>query len=190
MKEKHCRCTFRKLLRVGLIVLLLPVSSGRPALWAGTSTTTQTVSVSLGSASKLSVPSNLSLVRSGTAFSDFAGTLTVQYRARTSPAGGGNITLQPTGDFAPSGGPALANGGFHYVAGSAGLGTPASGVQTVRNGAQSPVVTIPPGACTGGGSPCSASDPASVGLNFTLENDASMSTGVYSIQLVFTISSI
>jgi hypothetical protein len=65
-----------------------------------------------------------------------------------------------------------------------------AGLQTVSPIEQRTVVSIPAGACVGGGSPCSADDPPSVSLMFRLENDPAYSTGSYTTRLVFTISSI
>ena len=152
-------------------------------------TTSQTISVTIAPAGKLSVPSALPLIGSGAGFSPYSGSLSISYRVRTTPGmSGGTITLQASSDFAPAGGPQISSGALKYACSGASLGSACSGTQTVSTAAQTPVVSIPPAACTGGGAPCSASDPNVVQLQFVLDNDPQYSTGTYSAQVVFVIS--
>jgi len=157
---------------------------------AETGITTQQITVQLSPNAKLAVPSNLTLVAAGQTFLPFMGALPVTYRARSTPAGGGAITLQVSSDFAPGGGPSASAGVLTYTCSGATLGMGCSGLQTARVGAQTPVVAFPPASCTGGGGACSAPDPNSVQINLVLENNPEYSTGAYSAQLTLTISSI
>jgi hypothetical protein len=157
---------------------------------AGSGTVTQAVSVELDSAGKVSVASGVVVSNSGNIFNNYVGSLTVNYRFRTTPAGSGSITLRAGADFTPAGGPSVGAGVLAYTCGGAGLGTPCSGSQTVATGAERPVVQIPVSACTGGGGACSGADPASVPLQFTLDNSPQYRTGSYSIQLILTVSTL
>lgn len=125
---------------------------------------------------------------SGVAFSAYTGTLPLTFRARTSAAGVGSITVQASSDFTPAGGPSAAKGMLTYTCTSGGYGSACSGTQTVSVTAQRPVLTLGSQSCTGGGSECSAADPASVDLTFRLDDDASVPADNYQVQLTFTIS--
>jgi len=169
-----------------VVLILTPAT----AAFAGTATITQNISVQLDSAGKLAAPSALSLLSSGLAFTDFAGSLNLQYRFRTTPAGSGAITVRAGADFSPSGGPSLSSAALRYSCSGAGLGTACSGLQTVSASAETPIVQIPGSACTGGGGSCSAADPVSIQLQFSLDNSPQYQTGSYSIPLIFTISTL
>jgi hypothetical protein len=158
--------------------------------WCDCLTLTQGITAQLAPAAKLAVPATLSLVNSGATFQPFSGTLAVTYRVRTSPAGGGSITLQATSDFAPAGGPSVAAGSLTYACSNATLGTPCGGRQIAGASSQSPVLNVPPGACTGGGAACSATDPNSIQVTFSLDNDSGIGTGNYAAQIMFVISAI
>lgn len=149
---------------------------------------TQGVSVQLVSAGVLSVPANLSLAAAGSTFNNFTGSLTVNYKARTTPSGSASLTVQANSEFSPSGGPLLSNGDLTFTCGSAGLGSSCASAQTVNTGVSRTIVTVGSNACTGGGGSCSSSDPASVQLSFTLANSPQLKTGAYSTSLLFTIS--
>ena len=154
----------------------------------GTGSVNQTLNAALSPIAKLSVPASLILTAGATKFAPFSGTLGVNYRARTTPGGSGTITLRVTSDFLPAGGPSAAAAALSYTCGSASLGTPCSGTQTASTTLQTPVLNLPASRCTGGGGPCSASDPASLNLNLTLTDNPGYATGSYSAQLTFTIS--
>ncbi|MBA3973034.1 MAG: hypothetical protein C0504_02310 [Candidatus Solibacter sp.] len=150
----------------------------------------QTVSVTLQPQGKVSVPSGLTLLKGAQAFTPFTGTMTVSFRARTSPASSATVTLQANGNFTPAGGPSLSSGDLTFTCGAAAYGSACSGTQTMSSTAQKTVVTLPAGACTGGGGSCSPADPATVQVSFQLSNDPSVSTGTYNLQAVFTVSSL
>lgn len=57
----------------------------------------------------LSAPASATLTNSGTIFNAFSGSVTVQYRARSTAAGGGTLTLKVTQDF-QTGGPRFPEG--------------------------------------------------------------------------------
>ncbi len=168
-------------------LVLVCLACGAPC---DTGSTTQGLTASLAPNAKLAVPPSMSLISAGTTFLPFTGTLPVSFRARTTPGGGGMITLQLTSDFSPRGGPSAASGALTYTCGGASLGAPCSGRHAVSSASQTPVLDLPRSACTGGGGGCSALDPNTVQLQFTLENSSAYSTGTYSAQVTLVISAI
>ena len=178
--------------KAGLTALAsLWAANGVPPARSDVASVSQTLNAQLAALGKLSVPASVTLIPTGTVFSPYTGTLTLRYRVRSTPSGtGGTITLQPTGEFSPSGGPTISSGALTYTCSGAALGTPCSGSTTANLGSQTNVVTIPPASCTGGGAPCSAVDPNTVNLNFSLENNPVYETGSYTATVTFTISSI
>jgi hypothetical protein len=146
---------------------------------------TQTLTLNLNPGGALyGFPNSVTLINTGSAFNSYTGSLTVQYRARTSPGGTGSITLMATSDFpCASGGPCIATppsagDALTYTCSGATLGTGCSGTQTLSTAASTPVVT---------GIPSSASN-GSVTLSFSLTNDPKYKTGTYSATLTFTVS--
>jgi hypothetical protein len=170
--------------RVGALALCFQSS-----VLADSLVTTQSVSVVLSPLGKVTVPASISLLSGSLAFSAYTAALPVLFRARTNATGSGTITVQAAADFAPSGGPSVTTGMLTYTCAAAAYGTACAGTQTVSTTSQRPVITLPPSACTGGGNGCSSADPASIDLLFRLENDVSIPTGNYSVQLTFTVSS-
>jgi len=151
------------------------------------STTTNSLSATIEANGSLSVPSATTLSTSGHIFANpFTGSATVQYRARTTSTGGGNLTLEVTQDF-QSGGPSVAAGNLSYSCGTAGLGTGCA-LTTASTSSATNVVTLPKSACTGGGGSCSASNPNSVVVTFTIPDTASIKTGTFTATVRFTIS--
>jgi len=153
-------------------------------------TLTQAVSAELAPAAKLAVPATVTLVSSGATFQQFAGTLAISYRVRTSAAGGGTISLEAVSDFSPAGGPSVAANSLVYTCSGGTLGSACSGRQTAVTGTQSPVLALPAATCTGGGGVCSTTDPNSVQVTFSLDDDSSIGTGTYASQIMFVISAI
>jgi hypothetical protein len=184
------KLTFSCGLSVALALALVPVS-----LPAQTTLGTQTLSLTLQAAGLLyNVPGSLSLTHTGTVFNAYTGTVTLQYRARTSSGGSGAITVRATTDFpCASGGPCItspptAGDALTYTCSGATLGTNCSGAQTVSTAASTNVVTIPASVCTGAGSPCNNASPNTVSVSFTLTDDPKYKTGSYSATLTWTIS--
>ena len=164
---------------------------GVPLTYAATGTVTQTLSANLAAIGKLSVPASIVLTATGSAFSSYAGSLTVNYRVRSTPSGsGGSVTLKSSADFSPAGGPSVSSNKFKYTCSGATLGTACSGTQTVSLSSATNFLTIPLSACTGGGSPCSTANPNSVSAGFSLANDPGYKTGSYTATITFTISSL
>ena len=159
-------------------------------LGADSASTVQTVTVSISPSAKLSVPSSAGLTPGGTAFSPYAASTAVSYRARTSVGGSATATLQAASDFAPSGGPSLGTNDLKYTCTAATMGSACSGTQTVSASSQSAVVVIPGGVCMGSASGCSTPDPASLNVQFQLENSPASQTGAYAVQITFTVSSL
>lgn len=157
---------------------------------AATATTTQTLTAAIGALAKVSVPSGLALSPTGTFFSPFTASMTMNYKARTTSSGSGNITTKATADFTPSGGPSISSGQLTYTCSGATLGTTCSSTLTVSTTSATSVISLPASACTGGGAPCSTANPNSVSLGFSLTNSPGSSTGTYQVTLQFTASAI
>jgi len=164
-------------------------------LQAATLTTTQTLQAVISPLGGLfSFPNSVTLTKSGTTFSNYTGSLSIQYRARTTQStGSGSITVKATADFTPTGGPSIATppstgDALQYTCSGPTLGTSCSGTQTVSTSAATNVVTLSASECTGGGGSCSSVSPNTVTLNFTLTDDPQYKTGSYSATLTFTIS--
>ncbi len=170
------------------LLLLLAVTSF-PAAGA-TAVATQSLNATINPAWTLTAPATASLTHGQNAFQPFQATVSVNYQVRTTPTGSGRITLQVTRDFSPSGGPSVSAGALSYTCAGASLGAPCSGSQTASTTSQTPVLTLPASACTGGGGACSGQDPNSVSLTFVLTDDPGYSTGTYSANVTFTISAI
>jgi hypothetical protein len=153
-----------------------------------TGTGSQTLSATINPVGSISAPAAASLTTSATTFQPFKGNLTVNYWARTTPVGGGSMTLNVSSDFSPSGGPSAAAGTLAYTCSGATLGTACSGSQTASTTVQTPVLPLPASACTGGGGACSSQIPNSVNLSFTLTDSPVYATGTYSANVTFTIS--
>jgi hypothetical protein len=164
-------------------------------LRAVTLTTTQTLQAVISPEGGLfSFPNSVTLAKTGTTFTNFTGSLTIQYRERTTQStGGGSITVEATADFTPANGPSIhtppsTGDKLTYTCSLATLGTNCSGTQTVSTTAATNVVTFAASECTGGGGSCSAYSPNTVNLSFTLTDDPKYDTGSYSATLTFTIS--
>lgn len=170
-------------LRIAGLLLLIPFqSTGEIA------TTTQTLAAAVSPAGRISVPASASLTASSSRFGVFSGSLLVSYWARTSDGGSGSIAVQANSEFSPSGGPAAS--AVLYTCSDASLGAGCSGTHAIQTTSQTPVVSLPGAACTGGGGSCSSQDPNTVQLQFTLPDKPSYQTGAYTLQLTFTISSL
>jgi hypothetical protein len=174
-KGRTCRIA----VGVGISVLLMAAAAAPGH--AQTIGTSQSVTITIGPAAKLSVPASVSLTSSGAAFVAFTnpGTFTVSFHLRTSPGSGtGSIEVKATSDFA-SGGPSIAAGALTCTCASASPGA-CLGAQTVSTLTGKSVATFGPAVTTGSGA---------VQLNFSIPNDPAYKTGSYSASLLFTISS-
>jgi len=174
----------------GAALLLAPVR-----LQAATLSTTQTLQADISPEGGLfSLSSSVPLAKADTVFSNYTGSLTIQYRARTTQStGGGNITAKATADFTPTGGPSIASppassDKLKYTCSGATLGANCSGAQTVSTSTATNVVTFSASECTGGGNSCSSASPNTVNLSFTLTDDPKYDTGSFSATLTITIS--
>jgi hypothetical protein len=170
---------------LGILVAGILVPGGA---FSATGTTTQTLNATISPVGRLVLPASTTLKAAATAFQPFTGTLAVSYEVRTTSAGGGSITLRVSSDFTPAGGPSASSGSLKYTCGAAGLGTSCSGTQTASTTAQTPVLTVPASACTGGGGACSGQDPNTINLNFTLTDQPAYATGTYTAVVTFVIS--
>ena len=161
---------------------------GAPRTEGSTGTGSQTLTATINPIGSVSVPGSTTLTTSVKTFQPFTGSLAVSYRARTTPTGGGTITLKVSSDFTPTGGPSAATGALSYTCSGATLGTACSGTQTASPSSQTPVLALPASGCTGGGGACSSQDPNSVNLIFSLTDDPGYVTASYSANVTFTIS--
>jgi hypothetical protein len=183
------RWSRRKQLQPRWLLLALTAVVPWGASSGATGSATQSLSAVIFPAARLSVPSSAGLTAVSSKFSSFQASLAISYRVRTTSLGAGTIAVQVTSDFSPKGGPSAGGGALLYSCGGASLGTPCAGTQVAATNSQTPVLAIPAGACTGGGGACSSADPNSVTINFTLPDDPGYTTGSYSAQLTFVISS-
>jgi hypothetical protein len=189
---------FRAPLLATLAFALFPISGvaqpDPPQLLSPTAITTQTLQatiVPLGGIFTITSP--MAMSKAFATSNTFAGTMILNYRARTSQWGGGIITVQATSDFVPSGGPSISappspGDAFSYTCGGATLGLACFGTHVVSTSFATPVLWIGALACTGGGEPCSASDPNSANVTFILTDDPKYKTGSYIATLTWTIS--
>ena len=153
-------------------------------------TQTQTMNAGFNAmGSIVSVPGTVTLTTGGPDFQSYNGSLSVTYRARTTSAGGGNLTVQGTSDFSLTTGPRISAGALTYTCSGATLGSGCSGQQTMSMSSATNIVALPSSACTGG-SPCpmNTPDPNQVTLGLSLTNDPAYPTGTYSAAILFTIS--
>ena len=152
----------------------------------------QTVSLNLLPKAKFSVPAAVALTPPSTFLSDFTGSLMIAYRVRTTPVGGGTLTLQGGSDFLNTADPsaAIPVSLLRFTCSAAGYGTACLGTQNVSLVTQSPVLTAPAPACMGGPSPCHSGDQAQMSILFALRDDPSYTTGAYQTQLLFTFSAL
>jgi hypothetical protein len=177
------RRTFKSHL-LQMVFLLLPAA----LCYGDTQTATQTLAVNVLPYGKVSVPPAVSLRSSNTRFGSVSGTATISYWARTSSGSGSSLTIQASSDFAPAGGPFISS--VTVSCSGATLGTACSGAQVLSTRTQGSLISLPGGACTGGGGACSTQDPNTVLLTFSAPSKPGYKTGSYSAQIVVTISSI
>jgi len=185
----------RSIMRLALLVVWGALLLAPIRLVAATSTTTQALSAVISPLGGLfSFPNSVTLAKTGTAFNNFTGTLSISYRERTTQStGGGTITVKATADFTPANGPSIhtpptAGDALTYTCSAATLGTNCSGTQTVSTTTSTNVVTFSASECTGGGGSCSSTNPNTMTVSFTLTDDPKYKTGSYSATLTFTIS--
>ena len=175
--------------RAQLFILLSGAGLGLMGLQAAeiTQSASETLSITLSSAAKVSVPATVTLSSSGT-FQNFTGSELVNFKARTTSSGSATVTVKGSSEFSPVTGPAIANGDLTYTCGSATLGTACSGTQTASTASSTSVVSVGASKCVGTG--CAATSPATITLSFTLTNSPAFKTGSYSAQLLYTCSAI
>ena len=175
---------FRAAATQASLALLFPVIAA-----SHIQTTTQTLAADVSPYGTLSVPASVAMQAADSRFGgSIGGTLTVSYWARTSTAGGSSLTVQADSDFSPLGGPSISD--VTYVCSGATLGTGCSGSQALSTSTQTQVVTLPSGACTGGGGACSTAEPNTVLMTLSAPDKPSYKTGTYSVQITFTISTL
>ena len=119
-----------------LVLLASPLG-----IYGATATLTNTLNANVGALGALAAPSTAALTNTGTIFNAYTGMVALQYRARTSAAGGGALTMKVTQDF-QTGGPSVAAGDLTYQCGSASLGT-ACAATTASTSTATQVVTLP-----------------------------------------------
>jgi hypothetical protein len=164
-----------------LLAILLPAGGIGDIL-----TTSQTLSANISPNGNLSLPASVALRSSDTLFGGLTGSLTLSYWARTSASGGGSITVQANSEFSPAGGPAIS--AVSFTCSGATLGAGCFGSQPLATATQTSLVSLPGGACTGGGGACSTQVPNTVLLTLSMLSKPAYKTGAYSAQITFTIS--
>jgi hypothetical protein len=174
--------------RVALGIVLAAILWLPAAAPAVTSSITNSLTANIEANATITVPATTALTVGGTTFNTpFTGTTSLTYKARTTATGsGGNLTLQVTQDF-QAGGPSAAAGNLSYTCGAAGLGT-ACGATTASTTMATNVVTIGTSKCTGGGGSCSASNPNTVVVTFSIPDVSTIKVGTYNATVKFTIS--
>ena len=176
----------KKVLTLTALTLLLAASSALAQLGATTGTTTMSVAV-VAEAGLTVNTSTTTLTETGANFSPYTGTTSLTYYIRTTPStGGGNIQLEVTTDFAPTGGPSLGSpptgtDALKYTCTVSSPGTACTGSQTSSKTAQTPVGTFGAGANS-----AFAGNSASVAWSLT--NDPLYKVATYTATVTFTIS--
>jgi hypothetical protein len=152
----------------------------------------QTVSLNLLPKAKFSVPAAVALTPPSTFLADFTGSLMLAYRVRTTPNGGGTLTVQGGSDFLNTTDPAstIPISSLRFTCSAAMYGAACAGSQNMSLISQSPVLSAPGSACMGGPPPCHSSDQAQMSILFALRDDPAYSTGSYGSQLLFTFSAL
>ena len=183
------------LTKLSAMLFLLPCLP----LQAATASVTQTLQANIAPVAAFSTTSyTFTLAKTGSLFvssghyAGFSASLTLMYNARTGSTNStAGITMKANTDFTPAGGPSMSAGDIlSYTCAGPTLGTGCSGTQRVSTTVATPVLSLPPLACSGGGSPCSNSYPNSANLSFFLPDNPRYRTGFYTTTLQFTISAI
>jgi len=176
--------TKKLVLLATLAALLVPCAFAQ----LGTTAPTSTVSVTVGPEAGLTInTADAPLTTAGTNFSDYTGTTNFTYFIRTTQSGGtGNITLQVTGDFAPSGGPSVANppstgDALTYAVTASTPAVKATGTLTSSKAAATAVASF-------GANARSAKTGNTGSTAWTLTNDPQYATGSYTATVTWTIS--
>ena len=172
------------LIKFGIPMLVFAgfCSAGVPVI----GTTTENMSLTLDSAAKVSTPGSMTMTIGGTAFSNYTGTLSFNFKARTTQSGSATLTLLASPDFSPSNGPSAASANLTYTCGSPSLGTGCTGTQTVTTSSQTSVVSVGASACVGTG--CASVNPATGQISFVLANLPTYKTGSYTATMLLTAS--
>lgn len=152
----------------------------------------QTISLNLLPKAKFVVPAAVALTPPSTFEADFTGSLTMAYKVRTTPVGGGTLTVQGGTNFLNSSEPAavIPINALRYTCGAASYGTSCVGTQTMSLTNQAPVLNAPRAACMGGPAPCHGGTQGQMNLLFRLRDDPGYTTGAYTTQLLFTFSAL
>ncbi|MDR3677332.1 MAG: hypothetical protein P4N24_17725 [Acidobacteriota bacterium] len=155
----------------------------------GTTAPTNTLSVAVSNEAALTISGSgtTTLASTGTNFANYTGTTSMIYFIRTTEtSGSGYIKAQITTDFAPAGGPSVANSGtsgdtLSYACTVAAPGTACTGSVNASTTAQTSIATFAAGVHS-----AKAGNAAS--LLWTLINDPAYKTATYSATVTFTIS--
>jgi len=171
------------LLRTSIFLLVFgaALASGQ------TLSSTQSLGLALASsATILTVTPSLTLLSAGS-FVSFGGSTIVTTEVRTVASSTAQLVLQVSSDFSPATGPLVSAGKASYQC-SASYGTPCSGQIQASVTSQTLVTSYSTGSCTGGGGSCSSSDPNTNTISFTVVDNPTYKTGLYSAGITITIS--
>jgi hypothetical protein len=180
MRRTQWLCTL-----ASAVALLMPV--GLLAQFNPSGSTS--VSVTVGAEAAIRIDSaSTALTGSGVVFgSDFTGNTAFTYKIRTKQTNGsGNIQLQVTSDFSPSGGPSVASpldpsDTLSYACTVAQPGSGCSGQQNASTTTATPVATF--------GANARSTKAGNTGsLSWTLPNDPQYATGTFTSLVTLTIS--
>ena len=176
-----------------ICILVLALLFTASLAHAQSTTGATTINVTVAAEAALTVTTGTTnLTSTGTTFNNYTGTTNLTYFIRTTLAGGtGNIVLQITSDFSPTGGPSVgtpptAGDTLAYTCtvanpGNNGTATACSGSVTSSTSAQTSVAAF-------GADARSLKAGNSASAAWTLTNDAKYKTGSYSATATFTIS--
>ena len=177
----------KRLRKIGILRSLVLMTGAFPAC-GQTLMASQTVALTILPAAKITfVPASLVLLSSGS-FSPYTGSISAQSEVRTSSTGAGSLTLQVTSEFAPMNGPLVSAGDLLYQCTTASYGTRCSGTITASGSSQTPITNYDAASCTGGGAGCSATDPNSVTILFSVPDKSSFRTGNYTATITLSMS--
>lgn len=152
----------------------------------------QTVSLNLLPKAKFMVPAAVALTPPSSFLADFTGSLTFSYRVRTTPEGGGTLTVQGGTNFLNNSDATavIPISALRYTCSGADYGTSCVGTQTMSLVTQAPLLNAPRAACMGGPAPCHSGTQGQMSILFALRDDPAYTTGSYTSQLLFTFSAL
>lgn len=154
---------------------------------------TATANVSVGAEAGLTVVATPNMTSSGANFAYMSTTTNLTYFIRTSQGGSGNIVLQVTSDFSPTGGPSVASppsvqDKLTYTCNAANPGN--NGTAAPCSGSMTASTTNATSVASFGSDARSLMSGNSASVSWILTNDPTYKVGSYQATITFTISAI